>query len=301
MHVFMTGASGFVGSHVCRALLARGDQVTALTRRSQKSTAAMRWVVGDAKYSLGWLPLLADCDAVVNLAGESIAGRWTAARQHAIRSSRIDLTLALVQGMAAAEKRPRVLVSTSAVGFYGTDPSRVFAETDAVGAGFLATVCQDWEHAARGAEALGVRTVLLRLGMVLGEDGGAWPRLAAPIKRGVGAVLGDGQAWTSWIYIDDLVAMYLWALDNDSVRGPVNAVAPQAAPMTTLMHETARAFNRPLWLRIPGGLLRLALGGMADEVLLAGQHVAPKKAHDLGFVFRHDALRPVLAAMVHPT
>ena len=299
MQIFMTGASGLVGKHLCEALYARGDTVVALTRKPKESKNGVRWVVGDAAHPEAWQDNLSGSDAVINLAGESVMGRWTDDTRQAIEQSRVKTTQALVTALKRAATPPPVFVSASAVGYYGTDSERLFNETSPAGAGFLAHVAKVWEAATDGAEQAGTRTVMLRLGVVLAADGGAWPTLARPIKLGVGGTLGDGAAWMPWVHIDDVVGMFLWALDNGAVRGPVNVVAPGAARSREVMKETARALHRPLWLRVPALLVRLGAGQMAEEMLLAGQHVEPAQAQTLGYTFRFPRLPEALQNITH--
>ena len=297
MNVFVTGASGLVGRRLCAALRGRGDDVVALTRSARPPTPGLRWVMVDPLAPTDWTGELAGCSAVVNLAGETIGQRWTPKRRASIFASRVRSTQALVEAIARLDTRPTVLISASAIGFYGTDPQQTFQETSPQGRGFLADLCFEWEKAALGAEALGVRVVRPRFGLVLSAEGGALPKLLSPLKLGVGAKLGSGEQWVSWILIDDLVALLLWALDTPAVRGAVNAVAPQPVRHRELMDTLGHVVGRRAWLRAPAPMIRLALGAMADEMLLSGQQVSSARAQAQGFVFRFPTLEMALRSI----
>lgn len=300
MTVLVTGATGFIGRALVKALRARGDEVRALVRnpaaaRAQLGTDAFPW--DDGK------PVPADAiegvDAVVHLAGEGIADkRWTAARKKRLRDSRIDGTRHVVEAIAAASPRPKVLVSGSAIGFYGDVPEGDVTEGVSAGKDFLAEVCQAWEAEARKAESLGVRVVLLRTGIVLGAGGGALAKMLLPFKLGAGGPMGSGRQWMSWIHLDDEVGLVLHALDTAGVSGPVNATAPAPARNRDFARALGRALHRPAFAPAPGFALKLLLGEMAGVVLLTGQRVLPAKAEASGYAFRHPTLEGALKAAV---
>lgn len=274
--VLVTGASGFIGRHLCAALRARGDRVIAL-RRDRALMAAD------------------PVDAVINLAGARILGPpWTDGRRRLLRASRIGTTQRLVAALGERSQRPAVLVSASAVGYYGVRGEQPVDESDGPQDIFQSRLCADWEQAATAAEALGVRVVRLRLGVVLGRDGGALPQLAFPARLGLGAVMGDGQQGMPWIHIDDVVQLFLRALDDATLSGAVNAVAPETATQRQFQQALAQALHRPLWLRVPAAPLRWALGEMA-QLLVDGQHVLPTAALAAGFRFRFPTLAGALA------
>ncbi|NOZ69543.1 MAG: TIGR01777 family protein, partial [Deferribacteres bacterium] len=237
-------------------------------------------------------------DAVVNLAGEPVApGRWTSERKKRILSSRINTTRALVQSMQQAQKRPRVLVSASAVGYYGPHNDEYVTEETPPGSDFLADVCVKWEAEAFRAEALNIRVVTVRLGAVLGADGGALPRMVLPFKLFLGGPIGSGRQWFSWIHIDDVAGIIRFALENNAVSGPVNATAPTPVTNRDFSSALGRALHRPSCLPVPAFMVRLIFGEMG-EMLLTGQRVLPDKALKAGYRFKYadldDALKAIL-------
>lgn len=303
MRVAITGATGFVGRALSRALGDRGDEVVAFTRdpesaadRLEPEAIAVRWDPDDA---VGIAASLAGVDAVVNLAGEPVVGkRWSAPQKARIRDSRVDGTRALVQALALAEPRPAVFVSASAIGYYGTSAgNQELDERAPSGGDFLAGVCRDWEAEAVKAEAAGVRTVVLRVGVVLGEGGGALPKLLLPFKLFVGGPAGDGQQWVSWIALDDLVGLILFAIDQQRVRGVLNGTAPNPVTNRELSETIGHVLGRPSFLPAPSFGIK-ALLGEAATVVLDGQRVVPARALELGYPFRFvepdAALRAIL-------
>jgi uncharacterized protein (TIGR01777 family) len=292
MHVFVTGGTGLIGRSLCAALAARGDEVTALSRRpGQDRASGVRWVEGDPAAAGSWLGALSAADAVVHLAGEPVAGgRWTAARKARIASSRLDSTRLVAAAVAGGG--PGVLVQGSAVGFYGDRGDEPLDEHAAPGRGFLADLSARWEAAAAPAAGR-ARLVLVRTGIVLARDGGALPVLARPFRIFAGGPLGDGRPWQPWIHLTDQVGLLLLALDDARARGPLNAVAPAPVRQGELARTLARILRRPNLCRVPEAALRLAVGEMA-EVLLASQKVVPAQAQALGYRFRFPALEPAL-------
>jgi len=293
MHVFVTGATGLVGRPLVAALLARGDAVTALTRRaaSARLPPAARVVEGDPARPGPWQEALAAADACVHLAGEPVAeGRWTPERKARIEASRVDSTR-LVAGVVAAGG-PRVLVQGSAVGFYGDRGDEPLDEMAAPGTGFLADVSRRWEAAAAPAERR-ARVAYLRTGIVLAREGGALPRLVLPFRLFAGGPIGDGAFWQPWIHLGDEVGLILLALDDERVAGPLNAAAPEPARNRDLARALGRVLHRPSFLPAPAAAVRLALGELAT-VVLASQRVVPAKALSLGHRFRFPALEGAL-------
>jgi len=300
MKVAITGATGFIGKRIAAHLLGMGHAVVALSRDGERAArllpARCRIVAWDPANGRMAPGVLDGVDAVVNLAGAGVAdGRWTARRKEAIRGSRIDGTRAVVDAIGAlpAERRPRVLLSASAVGYYGDRGDAVLNERSEPGSGFLAEVCQAWERAALAAEGLGVRTVVVRVGIVLGR-GGALARILPPFRLGLGGRIGGGGQWMSWIHLDDLVALFAFALDHADVRGAVNGVAPRPVTNLEFTRMLARTLGRPALLPVPSLPLKIALGEMAG-VLLEGQRVVPEVAERSGFRFRHPDLDGALA------
>jgi uncharacterized protein len=290
VRVLVTGGTGFVGTALCHALRGAGHTVTVASRNPSTVEGAVGWD--------GAAAAVAESDAIVNLAGEPIAGgRWTAAQKRRIRDSRLEATRALVAAVATSARRPSVLVSASAVGWYGPRGDEPLDEDAPSGQGFLAEVCQAWEREAVAAEALGLRVVRLRLGIVLGPDGGALARMLPPFRAFIGGPIGSGSQWMSWIHRDDVTGIVVDALTDDRYRGAVNATAPQ--PVTNRDFATAlgRTLARPSAIRTPAFALRLALGEMAD-MLVTGQRVLPRVADRLGYHWRYPELGAALRASV---
>jgi uncharacterized protein len=238
-------------------------------------------------------------DAVVNLAGASIAGgRWTAERKELLRSSRVDTTRELVNALAKMNARPRVLVSASAIGIYGNHGDELLTEESKAGADFLAGLAQEWEAEALKAEALGIRVVLARFGIILARDGGALAKMLLPFKFGVGGELGSGQQWMSWVTLEDVVGSLRMALEKNEMRGAVNIVAPQPLRNAEFTKVLAKAMHRPAIFPAPAFALRLALGEMADALLLSSQRVMPQALEKLGYRFLHADLASALKTLL---
>ena len=295
MRIAITGASGFIGSRLAAALVSRGHAVRALGRTARRAPGLdfERWdpLAGHAPGSA-----LAGIDAVVNLAGESIVQRWTAGARRRIGQSRIEGTRLLVRAMAAAARPPALLVSASAVGYYGSRVDEQLGEDAPAGAGFLAEVCSAWEREARAAALFGARVVLMRTGVALARDGGALARMLPPFRAGLGGPLGGGRQWMPWIHIEDLVEMFCFAIETP-LSGPVNGVAPQPVCNAEFTRELARALHRPAFFRVPSMALRALLGEMSG-ILLASQRVLPRAAGDAGFPFRYPSLALALESLL---
>ncbi|TMB35185.1 MAG: TIGR01777 family protein [Deltaproteobacteria bacterium] len=295
MKVAVAGANGLIGSNLVRALRARGDEVVPLVR-NPRHPGEVRW---DPRAGGEWTRALEGVDGIVNLAGANIGGkRWSEEYKKEMRDSRLQPTRALVEAMRAASRRPRVFVSASAVGYYGDRGDDEVTEATPAGSDFLAGLCKDWEEEAGRAEQLGVRTVLLRTGVVLDREDSALAKMLPPFKAFLGGPIGSGRQWFPWIHIADEVGLILWALDG-TVRGPVDATAPDPARMKDFARALGRALGRPSLLPVPAFALRLAVGEMA-EVLLEGQRALPRKALEGGYRFQFDdlerAFRDVLRA-----
>lgn len=296
--VLLSGASGLVGGALLRALRARGELVRALTRdaarlRPDAGVEAALWDGLEVPEAA-----LAGARAVVHLAGEPIFGGLpSAARRERIRASRIESTrrLVLALGRLPAAERPAALVCASAVGYYGERGEQALGEDAGPGEGFLARTCVDWEAEAARAEALGVRRVSLRFGVVLSRRGGALALMAPIFRLGLGGRLGSGRQWMPWIHLDDAAALALRALDDGALSGPLNAVAPEAVRNESFTRALASAVRRPAFLPVPGLPVRLALGELAGE-LLGSRRVLPARAQAAGFAFAHPQLAPALEA-----
>jgi uncharacterized protein (TIGR01777 family) len=292
MHYLITGGSGFIGSALCRHLTSEGQRVTVLTRSAAR--AKPRLPAGVALIER--LDAVHAVDAVVNLAGENLsAHRWNAARKREFVASRVATTQRLLVWMTAQEPKPRVLVSGSAVGWYGPRGDEELGEDTAPGDDFSAHLCRAWEAEAGKAEALGVRVCRVRTGIVLGTNGGALKQMLLPFRLGIGGPMGSGRQWMSWIAREDLVALIRWLADHDNARGAYNGTAP--APMTNAQfaRTLGAVLHRPALLPTPAFALKLLFGEMA-ELLLTGQRVVPKRAIAEGFAFRYPDLRSALCA-----
>jgi uncharacterized protein (TIGR01777 family) len=294
--VLVSGSGGLLGSALGPSLAERGDTVRRLVRRPASAPGEVTWDPATWRVDPAGLE---GTDAVVHLAGENVAsGRWTDARKARIRDSRADGTRGLAESLAALERKPRVLVSASAVGFYGLSADARFDETSPHGAGFLADVCRAWEAATEPARNVGIRVVHLRFGVILTPVGGALKRMLPPFRLGLGGRLGSGAQWMSWITLDDAVRAVLHALDTETLAGPVNAVAPNAVTNAAFTRALGRALGRPTVFPMPAFAARLAFGAMADEMLLAGQRAVPRALEESGFAFEHDELEAALRAML---
>ncbi|MDF1565778.1 MAG: TIGR01777 family oxidoreductase [Deltaproteobacteria bacterium] len=302
MKVFITGATGFVGRRLVRTLQDRGDEVVAWVRDPRRATEVLGEQVERVATDVGEAALarhLAGADAVVNLAGENLfGGRWTRARKAALESSRIDLTGTLARTLAnlPGEERPAVFVSASAVGYYGDRGAERLTEASAPGDDFLAGLCQRWEAATTPAREAGLRTVILRIGVVLGE-GGALGRLLPLFRLGAGGRLGNGQQAFPWIHVEDLVGILLAALDDPSLAGVYNATAPGSVTNAELTRALAKAVRRPALVPVPGFAMKAALGEAA-VALLGGQDAVPQRLLEAGFPFHYPDLDSALAAVV---
>jgi uncharacterized protein (TIGR01777 family) len=286
----VTGVTGLVGANVAASLHARGWEIVATSRDPD---AARRSVPILAKaFPHGAPEALEGVDAVVNLAGERVAGRWTEARRRAIEDSRVGATKKLVDAFATS--RPGVLVSASAMGIYGipSDPDRELREDDPAGDDFLARVCAGWEREAMRAETLGVRVVCLRISLVLAKRGGALREMLPAARAGLGGPLGSGEQWWSWIHEDDLAALVVHAIDRD-LRGPIHAASPHPVRQIEFARTLGKVLHRPAFVPTPAFAMRVALGGFAGEVL-ASRKLSAAKALACGFSFRFPELEPAL-------
>lgn len=290
MSVVVTGGTGFLGSALVSALLAKGREAVVVSRDPSRAR-----VPGGAK-AVSWedLPTAVDgASAVVNLAGETIAQRWTTSAKARIVSSRAEAAERVGAALRRASARPSVLVNASAVGFYGDRGDEELTEASAPGTGFLAETTSAWEEAARRAAPDGVRLVLPRIGVVLGEEGGALSKMLLPFRLGLGGPLGNGRQWMPWIHRDDLVSLLLALLDDSRYEGPVNATAPDPVTMRDFAATLGRVLRRPAFAPAPAFAIRAAMGEMA-ALVLDGQRVLPRRAASLGFPFRFPSLEPAL-------
>lgn len=300
MRVVLTGGTGFIGSRLCERLVFRGHEVIVLTRDASRSRDHLHPKVRVESWAEGaprWESLVDGAAGLLNLAGESIAQRWTAGAKERIVRSRVAATERLFTAVEKAKVRPRVLVSASAVGYYGPRGDEELTEEAAPGADFLAETCLKWEEAARRFEGLGLRVVRIRTGLVLAPDGGALARMLLPFKAFAGGPLGSGRQWVSWIHRDDLVELFVFVLEHPDVSGVLNGTAPSPVTMGQLGKALGRALGRPSFLPVPEPILKVALGEMST-LLLEGQRVVPAHARSLGFSFRFPDIGPALQDLV---
>ncbi|HYH11531.1 MAG TPA: TIGR01777 family oxidoreductase, partial [Thermomicrobiales bacterium] len=288
LRIAITGSSGLVGRRLVNALRADGHEVIRLVRTMSTAHDEIFW---NPDRSMIDAASLEGVDAVVNLAGVSIFGaRWTERRKKAIRESRVNGTDLLARSLSGLSRRPRVLVSTSAVGYYGSRGTEMLTEESAPGDGFLAGVVRDWEAAATPAAEAGIRVVHPRFGVVLAHEGGMLPLVALPFRFGVGGPLGNGRQYMSWIGLADLVELLRQAIADEALQGPVNAVAPDAVTNAEFSATLARVLGRPSFLRLPERVMRLAGGQLADELILVSQRVVPAKLLEQDFQFSYPTL-----------
>jgi uncharacterized protein (TIGR01777 family) len=308
MNILMTGATGLVGTALTQNFSREDHNIYRLLRPGNKNVKRdpskqvfdIPWTPGSPE--IGALPGTSsshDVDAIINLAGASVAGgRWTAERKMLLRSSRIDTTRGLVNAIAKMQRPPHVLISASAIGYYGERGDELLTESSAAGHGFLAELAQEWEAEALKATSLGVRVVLARFGIILAKHGGALPQMMAPFKFGLGAKLGTGRQWTSWVSLEDVIGIVRIALTDDRLAGPVNVVSPAPVTNSEFTHTLAQVLHRPAIFTAPAFVLRLALGEMADGALLASERVAPKVLLEHHYKFLHPDLREALTAIL---
>jgi len=301
MKILVTGSTGLVGTALVSALARDGNTVCRLVR--PQSTAPVETKDG---FNVMWNPTTGELggagvgpDAVVNLAGAPIGdGRWTAERKATLRSSRIESTRALVNALGKMNARPRVLVSASAIGIYGNRGDELLTEESKPGGDFLAGLAQEWEAEALKAEALGIRVVHARFGIILAQEGGALAKMLLPFKLGAGGRLGSGKQWMSWVALDDVVGILRLGIENASMRGAINVVAPQPVRNEEFTKVLAKILHRPALFPAPAFALRLALGEMADALLLSSQRVVPQALEKLGYRFLHEDLNSALTALL---
>ncbi len=293
LQIAVSGISGLIGSALGPFLAAGGHGVRRLARgREARGETDIAWDPAEGRIEAAQLEGL---DAVIHLAGESIgSGRWTNARKTAIRESRTRGTRLISEALGGLGMPPRVLLCASAVGFYGDRKAEEIDEDAKPGRGFLADLCRDWERAAEPAARRGIRVVHLRFGVVLSKLGGALPRMLTPFRLGLGGRVGTGRQWMSWVALEDVLGAVHFALVHDTMAGAVNVVAPSAVTNGEFARVLGRVLRRPALLPVPAAVLKLVLGEMADELLLAGQRVIPRRLQEAGFRFRHPDLEEAL-------
>jgi uncharacterized protein (TIGR01777 family) len=302
MKILITGATGLIGRAICQSLINEGEQVVVLSRRpastiSLSGASVFQWA---PETELPPPQSLQDVEAVIHLAGESVAaGRWTEERKRRIRDSRLKGTRNLVAGMGEARNPPKILISGSAVGFYGDRGGEILTERSKPGSGFLPEVCVDWEAEADRAKAFGARVALVRTGVVLSPTGGALEKMLPPFKLGLGGRLGSGQQWFPWIHLVDIEGIFLHALRTTAVIGPINGSSPGIVTNEEFTQALASVLNRPTFLAVPEFALRLLMGEMGG-VVLESQRVVPRVALDTGYQFKRPHLKPALESLLKP-
>ncbi len=300
--IVLIGATGFIGRGLVRALAGRGG-IVVFTRDPEKArrsfgenVTALRW---DGLTAEGWSPWVEGAAAVINLAGENLSsGRWTPERKRTILVSRTGTGQAVVEAVKAAREKPRVVIQASAVGFYGSRGEETLDESSSSGSGFLAQVCREWESSTEEVEAMGVRRVILRSGIVLGREGGALPVMARPFKLFAGGPLGSGRQWLSWIHLRDEIQAILFLMDNERARGVFNLVAPVPTRQRDFAAALGRALKRPHLFRVPAFVLRVMFGEKAAETLLVSQKVMPRRLLEERFPFRYPEAGPALGNLL---
>lgn len=305
MNVVVTGGTGFIGRALVRRLVDAGHHVTVLVRRDPGRgpdvPGGVTWQKWDVRSGTSLAAVIETADAVVNLAGEPIAGkRWTARQKERIVRSRVDATTAIVEAIRGAGRKPAVMINASAVGYYGPCGDEDVPESAPKGRGFLSETTAQWEDAARSVESAGVRLVLLRIGVVLGEGGGALGKMLLPFKLFLGGPIGTGRQWFPWIHLDDVVGVMLFALERRELSGPVNLAAPENVTMRGFSTALSKALHRPSWLPVPGFALRILLGEMSG-MLLTGQKVRPDRLMSAGYPFKHPGLEEALRSVLRDT
>ena len=300
MKIILAGGTGLIGRELTTALLADGHQVWVLSRnpRAVSAPTGAQLAAWDARTSEGWGYLVNEADAIFNLAGENLGAHlWTPIHKEKVLSSRACAGQAVLQALAAAKRRPAVLVQASAIGYYGASDDRILDEYSPAGKDWQARVCLDWEASTRAAEQMGIRRVVVRTGLVLTKNGGVLPKLLLPFRLLVGGPLGGGQQFYSWISMQDEIRALLFLLKNENSAGVFNLTAPNPLTQAEFGRVAAQALRRPYWFPTPGFAMRLALGEMSTLVL-DGQRVAPKRLGEAGFSFSHEQLKPALQAIL---
>ncbi|HWF37909.1 MAG TPA: TIGR01777 family oxidoreductase [Candidatus Acidoferrales bacterium] len=297
MKIIVSGASGLIGTALTRELRAERHDVRHLVRSgSSLAPHEIRWDPPSARVNV---PALEGADAVVHLSGASISdGRWTEARKQVLRSSRIDSTRVLVDSLMRLQRPPKVFVCASAIGYYGNRGDEILTESSGPGRDFLSLLARDWEAEANRAAQAGIRTPILRFGVILSAEGGALPEMIRPFKFGVGGRIGSGRQWISWIALEDVIRIIQLAIADAAVHGPVNVVAPEPVRNAEFARMIGKVLHRPALLPAPKFALRLALGEMADALLLTSQRVIPEQLLKANFGFRYEDLESALHAIL---
>jgi uncharacterized protein (TIGR01777 family) len=294
MRILITGASGLIGTALQRSFDEKGYEMLLASRSEPKSERDIQWNA-DTGFAKEDLPRLEGLDAAIHLAGESISAlRWTDEKKKAIRDSRVHGTRTMIETFAQLEKKPKVFISASAIGFYGDRGDDEVTETSAAGDTFLSDVSKEWESESRRAEDMGIRTVLLRNGIVLSKEGGALATMMTPFKLGVGGVVGSGKQWMSWVSLDDVVGIVNYALENENLRGAINVASPNPVTNEEFTKTLGEVLYRPTFLPLPEFAVNLVFGEMGDALLIDSTKVIPKRLLDAGYKFKYPEIKPAL-------
>jgi uncharacterized protein (TIGR01777 family) len=302
MKVIITGATGFIGRALTEEL-AQGDYEIVVLSRNPKIKSELNkisYIEWDTKNPNSWTDYVDGAYAVVNLAGENIsAGRWTRKRKQMILHSRLNAGNAIVEGIKKVKNKPQVVIQASAIGYYGSRRDEALEESSSPGNGYLPEVAQKWELSTKAVESLGVRHVIIRTGIVLGKDGGALPRLIQPFRFFVGGPLGSGRQWFSWIHLEDEIRAIRFLMENENLNGAFNLTAPVPLVMKDFCKILGQVMHRPCWIKVPGFMLRLVMGEMAEALLLTGQRVLPKRLLETGYRFSYPEAEPALQQILN--
>ena len=294
MKILISGATGLVGTALAPVLTAKGHEVFKLVRKAPSTASEIRWD-SEKGFSPADLERLEGFDAVVHLAGDNVASEnWSDDKKRRIRESRTVGTKVLVDALKKCQQPPKVFVSASATGFYGNRGAEELTEDSEAGDGFLPEVCKDWESEIRKASDFGARVVMLRIGIVLSKDGGALDKMLTPFKFGVGGVVGSGEQYMSWIALEDLLRVIVFAVENENVRGPVNTTAPEPVTNEEFTKALGEALNRPTVIPVPEFAIKLLYGEMGEALVLGGNRVLPKRLEAAGFKFENTDIRKTL-------
>jgi hypothetical protein len=301
--IIISGATGFIGRALCRELIEKGYDVVVLSRNPVKGTTllskSLQVVSWDARTAEGWMQYAEGAHGIINLAGENIAsGRWTQERKQKILESRLAAGKAIVEAVTRVGHKPRVVIQASGIGYYGSRGDELLKETSSAGQGFLADVATQWEQTTSTVESLGVRQIIIRTGIVLGRDGGFLVRVLLPFKLFMGGYMGSGRQWLSWIHITDEVGAICFLLEKEALTGAFNLCAPHPLAAKEFFHVVGAVMGRPSWLPVPGFMLRLMLGEMAEELILSGQRAVPERLLGTGYEFRYPAAEAALRELL---
>lgn len=297
MHIAITGATGLVGSRLVAFLESKGDRISRIVRSySKENSAGIQWGLESGESMSSFQ---GEIDAVVHLAGENIStGRWTNAKKQRIRESRVEGTKSLCESIVKSGKIPKIFICASAIGFYGNRGDELLNEDSCKGSGFLSDVCEDWEKAANSVSGSDVRVVNTRFGVIFSPSGGALAKMLIPFKMGAGGRIGDGRQYMSWVSIDDVAGAIYHSIITGSIHGPVNVVAPGSVTNSKFTKTLGGVLGRPTIFPLPGFVARLALGEMANELLLSSARVEPAKLINSGYKFQYPALKEALSYLL---